>query len=93
MTLRFLAAAELEFANAAMWYYDEAESPQAAAEFVEEVESTYQKIQADPYRYPIRRSGFRIWPLNNFPFSIVYYIESDTVVIATLYHHKRKPRF
>ena len=93
MKLRFLATAEAEFANATLWYFLEAESPQAAERFTEEVEDKYKEIQRDPYRFPIRKSGFRMWPLKNFPFSVLYYIESDEVVIATLYHHKRRPRF
>jgi plasmid stabilization system protein ParE len=84
-----LTEADSEFAESALWYLTEEQSPQAAERFAEEVEQAYESIQQSPNRYPIQKDGFRAWPLKRFPFSILYYIDSDEIVVASIYHHKR----
>ena len=91
MKLRFLSAAESEYAESAAWYLDE--SPQAADRFCEEVEEAYKAIQSAPYRYPVKQDGFRMWPLKKFPFSILYNVEPDEIVVTSVYHHKRSRSF
>jgi toxin ParE1/3/4 len=88
VTFRVQSEAQIELAESSLWYLTEAESPQAAERFAEEVEQAYREIQEAPYRYPVR-NGLRAWPLKKFPFSIMYFIESDTIVVASVYHHKR----
>jgi plasmid stabilization system protein ParE len=87
-----LTEANSEFGESALWYLTEepaAAGRRAAERFAEEVEQAYQSIQQSPYRYPIQKDGFRAWPLKRFPFSILYYIDSDEMVVASIYHHKR----
>ena len=91
MKLRFLSAAESEFAESTAWYFNE--SPQAADRFCEEVQNAYEEILNDPYRYPIKEDGFRMWPLKKFPFSILYNVEPDEIVVTSVYHHKRSRSF
>ncbi|HEY3874115.1 MAG TPA: type II toxin-antitoxin system RelE/ParE family toxin [Candidatus Kapabacteria bacterium] len=89
MTFRIQSEADLEFSESAWWYLNEEQSPQAAERFADEVEEVYREIQNAPYRFPIRKKGLRASPLKKFPFSIMYFIESDEIVIASVYHHKR----
>jgi len=89
MTFRVQSEADNEFAESAMWYLMEEQSPQSAERFEEEVEEAYREIQKAPYRFPARKKGLRAWPLKKFPFSILYFIEEDEIVVASIYHHKR----
>ena len=35
----------------------------------------------------------REYVLQGYPYSLVYYVENDVIVIAALYHHSRDPGF
>ncbi len=93
MTVRVQSEADKELAESMLWYLTEGQSPRAAERFAEEVESAYREIQKAPYRYPARKKGLRAWPLKKFPFSIIYFIEQDEIVVASVYHHKRSRSF
>jgi toxin ParE1/3/4 len=93
MTFRVQSQADDEFAESAMWYLLEEQSPQSAERFEEEVAEAYREIQKTPNRFPARKNGLRAWPLKKFPFSILYFIESDEIVVASIYHHKRSRSF
>jgi plasmid stabilization system protein ParE len=89
MTFRVQSEADNEFAESALWYLMEEQTPQSAERFEFEVTEAYRAIQKAPYRYPVNKKGLRAWPLKKFPFSIIYFIESDEIVVASIYHHKR----
>jgi plasmid stabilization system protein ParE len=93
VTFRVQSEADDDFAESAMWYLIEEQSPQAAERFEEEVAEAYREIQKAPYRYPAHKKGIRAWPLKKFPFSILYFIEADEIVVASIYHHKRSRSF
>jgi toxin ParE1/3/4 len=76
-----------------LWYLNEAESPQAADRFIDEAHEVFAEIVKSPKRFPARQNGLRFWPMKHFPFDVVYSIERDEVVIVSLYHHKRRPKF
>lgn len=35
----------------------------------------------------------REYVVGGYPYSLIYYVENDEVVIAALYHHRREPTF
>jgi len=39
------------------------------------------------------RFGIRAWPIEGFPYSIVYALNSDEVFIVAVAHHRRRPGY
>ena len=65
------------------------ESPQAADNFIEEVEAALLEIAEFPERYPIAESGVRAKVLNKFPFTIFYRVKAEEVSVSSISHQKR----
>ena len=90
-SVRFLeeAAEELE---AAVKYYD-AQAPDLGQSLVREVERLCSLIIKNP------RTGSEVRPyvrrrlLRRFPFSLLYSIEDDEILIVAVAHHRREPGY
>jgi len=56
-----------------------------------------QKAESDIARFPESApevvQGIRKYRLSKFPFSILYSIEKDGVLILAVAHHRRRPRY
>lgn len=39
------------------------------------------------------RYGVRIWPVEGFPYDIVYFLRGDDVFIVAVAHHRRRPDY
>ena len=83
------AAAEVERAQA----WDEERSVFAAAGFLQELTRAVQRIRSAPERYPAEAHGTRRILLDPYPFSVVYLIRGDELVIIAVAHHKRRPGY
>ena len=62
-------------------------------EFIEEVESGYENICKHPQYYTAINEHFRRLKISRFPFIIIYEIEKNVVIINTVRHGSRKPKF
>lgn len=89
--VRFLSAAELEYAATTNWYLERSEA--AAAQFVEEVQHALEKIAAAPGRWPPAKYGTRRFLLHRFPFSVVYRELPDVIQIVAVAHCHRRPGY
>jgi plasmid stabilization system protein ParE len=83
------AAAEVERAQA--WY--EERSVFAAAGFLQALTRAVQRIRSAPERHPAAEHGTRRILLGQYPFSVVYIVRRDEVVIVAVAHHKRRPGY
>lgn len=88
---RFHRAARAELRRA-VEYYD-AEVPGLGAELAEAVERTVEEITTfpelgTPYLADTRRRMVR-----RFPFSVIYRLRTDEIVILAVAHQKRKPGY
>jgi toxin ParE1/3/4 len=88
---RFLAAARLEY-FAEVGYYAEAE-PDLGRRFVEAVEEATARALAFPLAGSPSDSDTRRVLLKGFPFSLIYRVEHDDILIVALAHHGRKPGY
>ena len=88
----FSPAALAEYKEAVAWYQERSEM--AAANFVEAVSLKIKEICKDPLRYRNTYKVFRETSLKKFPFSIVYFPDQKkkTVIISSIFHHRRNPR-
>lgn len=89
--VRFHPAARAELIEAEDWYL--ARSPTAAREFLREVERAAARISEAPERYPLTKYGRRRFVLLEFPFDLVYRIETHELEIIAVAHHSRRPAY
>jgi len=81
----------LDIQEAFEWY-EEQESG-LGFEFIEEVESGYLKISRHPFHYPPINSQFRRLRINRFPYLVIYEVEDNSVIINSVRHVKREPKY
>jgi hypothetical protein len=73
------------------WY--ESRKTGLGFEFIEEVESAYEKITSQPFHYVAVNEQFRRIKINRFPYILVYEIEESVIVVNAVRHMSRKPKY
>lgn len=81
----------MEYKDAVSWYH--ARSERVAQNFVTEVTKKILQICNNPLRTRNEYKDFKETSLKKYPYCIVYFVDenSKTIVIASIYHHKRNP--
>jgi len=87
--LRFRTAATVEFAEAIRWY--EGQRLGLGTRFRTVVTDTLQRILSDPESYPVVESGVRQAIVRRFPYSVLYLMEPNRVVVLAVFHGSRDP--
>jgi toxin ParE1/3/4 len=90
-SLKIQQEAVLDIQEAFEWY--EKQNENLGFLLIEEIENCYQKLSERPLNYTSINSRFRRIKLNRFPYLIIFEIEDFTVIINSLFHAKRKPKF
>jgi toxin ParE1/3/4 len=84
--------AEAEYL-AAIDYY-ERQRRDLGLELQAEVERAIEAIQRDPERFPLYEGeNARQYILKSFPYSVIYAELEESIWIAAVAHHKRKPGY
>ncbi|NTV21927.1 MAG: type II toxin-antitoxin system RelE/ParE family toxin [Chlorobium limicola] len=91
MNTEFLPEADEEFREAIRYYQKEA--PGVGLKFLAEVRRGVTFITENPFAAVAVGSGIRRKVLNHFPYSLLYAVESELVVIVAVAHQKRRPRY
>lgn len=91
MKVQFLPEADEEFREAARYY--ESEAAGVGMAFVVAVHQAVGEVADAPLAAPIMRSSIRRKVLRNFPYSLFYATDADTVVIVSVAHHRRRPSY
>jgi plasmid stabilization system protein ParE len=89
--LNFLSAANLNLAQA-IGYYNE-RSPVVARDFLREVRRATTLLLDYPQACPIVRGEVRQKVLRRFPFSVLYMVEDDRVIVVAIMHQHRRPDY
>ena len=90
MNVEFLAEAEEELLEAALWY--EAREPGLGVRFRVEVARVVSRIAEDPTLWR-ERGGYRRVNCPVFPYYIPYFIRGDTIIVAAVAHGHRRPGY
>ncbi|HXD32030.1 MAG TPA: type II toxin-antitoxin system RelE/ParE family toxin [Pyrinomonadaceae bacterium] len=90
MKLRFLAIAETEQAEAAAYY--EAQSSGLGLDFARELRKTAERILRHPYAWANRSRRTRSCRVKRFPYSYIYRIDGDEILVVALHAHSRDPK-
>jgi plasmid stabilization system protein ParE len=91
MQIRFLTIAEIEIDEAVSWYQKQSEDQDL--NFLDELARAFRVITAYPLIAAEIEQDIRIFFLNRFPYSVIYGIEGDVIVIIALAHQSREPRY
>ena len=83
-------AAELEVAEAQLWY--EKQQVGLAAKFHNELSRVLDRLAETPLIYPVMYRNIRRAVLHRFPFLIWYSVESSVVTVLACTHGKVNPR-
>lgn len=81
--------AEAALTAAADWYGQRA--PRAAARLLAEVRRVQESLAEAPRRWAELGSGLRRIRVPGFPYSLIYSIEGDAVLVAIVVHDRRRP--
>lgn len=79
----------VEIEEAAAWY-----KPRRRfldRDFINTVNAGIRAIAENPERFPIREDDARFLVLPRFPYSIIYQVTDDEVIILSCFHERRDP--
>lgn len=89
MTFKFLSPALRELREAAEFY--EGRVPGLGFEFLAEVRGAIRRIAAYPHAWFPMDDRFRRCRTHRFPYSIIYTVEADCILIVSVMHMHRHP--
>ena len=89
MKIDFLDAAQSEFDDA-IDYYD-SQQIGLGLEFEDEVEQALERIDHYPEAWSPLSSRVRRCVLNRFPYSVIYEVRTEIIVVVAIQHHHKEP--
>jgi toxin ParE1/3/4 len=88
---RYLFPARTELRAAARYYRDR--SPRVAVSFVAAVQVAVDLVLEFPESAPVVLGRTRAKKIPKFPYTILYQMDDDVVVIVAVMHHKQRPEY
>jgi plasmid stabilization system protein ParE len=88
---RFLYPAEEEMNEASAYY--EAASDGLGVDFLADVQFRIDALCEHPYLGQAIGQGLRRKLLHRFPFSLIYSVEADAILIVAVAHYGRRPGY
>ena len=88
---RFLSAAHEEVAEA-IEHYNKVASDAAAA-FLSDLDRAIDLLRVFPRSGVTVEYGFRSFPLHQFPFTVIYAIDDNDIIIVAVAHQSRQPQY
>lgn len=89
--VRFHPEADQEYFSSLAWYSER--SLPAALDFEDEFRRAILAIAEAPERWPAYLSRCRRYVLRQFPFSIVYRVRNEEVLVLAVAHAHRRPGY
>jgi len=90
MTVRFLAPARIELREAIAYY--NSKELQLGSRFGEAVKRAASSIVQYPLAWPSASEVTHHCQVRGFPYSLIYCLESNEVVIVAVMHNRREPQ-
>jgi plasmid stabilization system protein ParE len=91
ISLRFLAEAQAEVAEAVDWYMARDEHGDLADRFLDELERARKQVIERPSAWPEVEPGVRRFVFHRFPFALIYVAKPDELLVLAVAHHSRRP--
>ena len=93
LPLEYHPHADYEIGEAFEWYLVEKRSPTAADRFLDELEIAFERIVAEPDRWPMYLGGARRFTLRHFPYHVVYQVLDSLILVIAVAHIRRRPGY
>lgn len=90
-TVRFLRPAEMEMLDAARYY--DLQASGLGDDFLDKIGSAVQDIAAHPERWPVIRFNIRRRLIHRFPYSLLYRVDPNEVIVLATMHLHRHPDY
>jgi len=90
MQIRFQREAEIELAEARLWYALQGEGLDVV--LMKRVDQALNDIVAAPHSYPVVYRNLRRAVVRQFPFAIFYEPIGNEVIVFAVYHSRRDPK-
>jgi toxin ParE1/3/4 len=81
--------AELELEEAKDWY--NLQQDDLGERFVKEIEKTIIRITENPFQFPKEIKQIRKAIVNDFPYSIFFYVADNLINVFAIFHSSRNP--
>jgi plasmid stabilization system protein ParE len=91
MNIRFLSLADREVDDAVRWY-DEQEQGLSRI-FLDELDRTVRLVRIHPQIATQIEPEIRRFLFAHFPYSLIYGIDQDTIVVIAVAHQHQEPRY
>jgi len=89
--LRIHSRAQEEISEAFDWYFTR--SPKAADAFLAEIGTSLAQIASHPQSYSTYTKNTRRRVLSGFPYSVIFQLEDDIILVVAVAHAKRRPGY
>ena len=89
--IEILPAARVELDQIAGAYNDEVAG--LGGEFLEAIERSLETLLEHPFSGPEHLAGTRRMLVARFPYSVVYRVTGERVVVVAIAHHRRRPGY
>ena len=91
MKVRFLTLAQKEVDEAFVWFEERVEGK--GVDFLDELDRVVRLVKAYPLASSEIEPEIRRCLFARFPYSLIYGIDGDTIVIIAVAHTRRSPRY
>jgi toxin ParE1/3/4 len=88
---RFLSPADIEMSEASIFYEDATFG--LGVEFLDEAQRVIDLVREHPKIGQSLDPQLRQAMLHRFPFSLIYAVEAETIVIVAVAHQRRRPGY
>jgi plasmid stabilization system protein ParE len=88
---RFLSLAEEEMTEASLFY--EAASSGLGDDFLHDIQHAINRLRSYPQAGEAVAPSLRRMLLHRFPFSIIYSVETNVILVVAIAHHGRRPGY
>jgi len=88
---RLLPPAEEEMIEAAL-YYEQAHD-HLGEDFLDDIQYAIDTVRERPKLGAEIAYGFRRALVRRFPFSVIYFVEGEEIVVVAVSHHSRRPEY
>ena len=91
MNVRFLSLTQQEIDEAVAWFDEQVEGK--GTEFLDELDRVIRRVKAYPFASTQIEPDIRKCLFARFPYSLIYGIEEQAIVVIAVAHFRRTPRY
>ena len=91
MKIRFLNLADQEVDDAVRWYEEQAEG--LSRDFLDELDRVVRLVRIYPLMATQIEPDIRRFLFSRFPYSLIYGLDQETIVVIAVAHQHRAPRY